>query len=84
MQEGSIVALYLDNNVSVDQDAFISVPDVTGLSVMEANRVLTSAGLYMTVEGSGIAAFQSPEAGVNVFPSQKVEVTFRLPDGEST
>ncbi|MBQ1258417.1 MAG: PASTA domain-containing protein [Clostridia bacterium] len=84
MQEGSIVAIYLDNDVINDQDAFISVPDVTGLSVMEANRILTSAGLSMTVEGSGIAAFQSPEAGENVFPSHKVEVTFCLPDGGNT
>lgn len=84
MQEGSIVALYMDNDVIMDRDAFITVPDVQGLSVMEANKVLASVGLTMTVEGSGIAAFQSPEAGENVFPSHKVNVTFCLPGGEST
>ena len=84
MQEGSIVAVYMDENVSIDQDAYITVPDVTGLSVVEANRVLTSMGLYMTMEGSGVAAFQSPEAGETVFPSQKVEVFFELPGGGST
>ena len=84
MQAGSIVAIYLDNDTELNQDAFITVPDVTGLSVIEANRILTSMGLYMTMEGSGIAAFQSPGAGETVFPSQKVEVFFELPGGENT
>lgn len=82
MQEGSIIAVYTDEEAKIDQDAFIAVPDVTGLSVMQANRVLTSYGLKMTVEGTGIAAFQSPGAGENVFPTAEVAVTFRLPGNE--
>ena len=82
MQEGSIIAVYTDEEAKIDQDAFIAVPDVTGLSVMQANRVLTSYGLKMTVEGTGIAAFQNPGAGENVFPTAEVAVTFRLPGNE--
>ncbi|MBQ4158477.1 MAG: PASTA domain-containing protein [Clostridia bacterium] len=82
MQEGSLIAVYTDEEAKIDQDAFIAVPDVTGLSVMQANRVLTSYGLKMTVEGTGIAAFQNPGAGENVFPTAEVAVTFRLPGNE--
>ena len=53
MAEGSLVMLYVDGAV-LDAD-WVEVPDVTGLSVTEANRLIRSYGLKMTVSGSGIA-----------------------------
>ena len=79
MQEGSIVVLYTNEKQNPDPDAFIEVPDVTGLSMQEANQVLLTMGLTMTVEGSGLACSQLPEAGERVFPTQNVEVRFELP-----
>lgn len=81
MQEGSIVVLYMDENTVYSSDAFIAVPDVTGMSVMEANSILSSMGLGMTVEGTGLAVLQSPNAGENTFPTANVHVTFALPGG---
>jgi len=77
MVAGSLVMLYVDG--AVHEGNFVSVPDVTGLSVAEANRLIRSHGLKMIVSGSGIAVSQSPIAGEEVLPTTIVEVTFEPP-----
>ena len=77
MAEGSLVMLYVDGAV-LDAD-WVEVPDVTGLSVTEANRLIRSYGLKMTVSGSGIAVSQSPAAGETVLPTATVDVLFEPP-----
>ena len=77
MAEGSLVMLYVDGAV-LDAD-WVEVPDVTGLSVTEANRLIRSYGLKMTVSGSGIAVSQSPAAGETVLPTGTVDVLFEPP-----
>lgn len=77
MPGGSLVMLYVDGSA---QDAgYIEVPDVAGLSVAEANRLIRSYGLKMTVSGSGIAVSQTPIAGEKALPTTIVEVTFEPP-----
>ena len=52
------------------------VPDVIGKSLIETNKVLTSSGLKLRVEGSGIAVEQVPEAGEKVDPGTEIRVKF--------
>lgn len=77
MAEGSLVMLYVDG-ATLDAD-WVETPDVTGLSVIEANRLIRSYGLKMTVSGSGIAVSQSPAAGEMVLPTATVDVLFEPP-----
>ncbi len=79
MAENSIVMLYADGEMISDSEAFIEVPDVKGLSITAANRLLASFNLNMRISGSGVAALQSPEAGEMVLPTATVTVTFRTP-----
>lgn len=52
---------------------------MTGLSVLEANRLLASYGLKMQVEGGGIARSQKPAANEEVYPTAVVTVEFSEP-----
>lgn len=77
MNAGGLVMLYVDG-AGADGEK-VRVPDVTGLPVMEANRLLLSFGLVMQVEGSGLAVGQSPAADDMVNPSSRVTVRFEPP-----
>ncbi len=82
MKENSIVMLYADGEVQMqDSGGFVEVPDVKGLSITAANRLLASSGLNMRISGGGVAAEQSPEAGELVLPTATVTVTFKAPSG---
>lgn len=64
------------------QYEYIEVPDVTGLSMIKANRLLRSQGLTMQISGSGLAVSQYPEAGTMLKKGEdgdslKVKVTFQ-------
>ena len=79
MTEKSIVMLYVDGNTEIAGAAEIEVPDVTGLSVGEANRLLMSYGFEMRISGSGVAISQTPRAGAMAAPGSRVAVSFRSP-----
>ena len=79
MNEGSLVMLYVDGANAAQADGQARVPDVTGLSVLEANKLIRSFGLEMRVEGSGLAVGQSPAADEQVLPSTVVTVVFEPP-----
>lgn len=79
MSEGSLMMLYVDKLTDLSNNSKVSVPDVTGLSVLEANRMLRSYGLKMQIEGGGLAVSQTPAAGEAVFPTATVCVTFEPP-----
>ncbi len=79
MNEKSIVMLYADGEVPADANAFVEVPDVSGLSISAANRLLASYGLNMRISGSGIAVRQTPEAGEMLSPTSTVTVCFEAP-----
>ena len=79
MTEGSLVMLYVEGEAEADENNRVAVPDVTGMSVAEANRLLRSCGLTMRIEGSGVAVSQSPEAHTRVTPTTSVTVTFEPP-----
>lgn len=79
MTEGSLVMLYVEGEAVADENNRVAVPNVTGMSVVEANRLLRSCGLTMRIEGSGVAVSQSPEADARVTPTTCVTVTFEPP-----
>lgn len=79
LAEGSLVMLYVDGRTAVEENAAVRVPDVTGLSVVEANKLLRSYGLEMQIEGGGVAVSQSPAAEEEVYPTAVVRVTFQSP-----
>ena len=77
MNAGALVMLYVDG--PAEGNGAVSVPDVTGMPVTEANRLLRAYGLELMVEGSGLAVSQSPAAGEQVNPTTRVAVRFEPP-----
>ena len=54
----------------------MDVPDLTGMSLVPANRALRAVGLSMKIDGSGICTGQNPKAGERVPAGTIVKVTF--------
>jgi stage V sporulation protein D (sporulation-specific penicillin-binding protein) len=79
MARNSLVMLYLKD--AQDDAQEVSVPDLTGLSILEANRLLTAYNLAMKADGSGVAVSQNPAAGAVVTPTTLVRVKFQAPGG---
>ena len=79
MAEGSLGMLYVEGETQTGENDRVAVPDVTGMSVAAANRLLRSCGLQMRVEGSGVAVSQSPAAHERVTPTTTVTVAFSPP-----
>ena len=78
MAKGSLVTLYLDQTPQQPQ-AQRTVPDLAGLSIAQANRLLQSYGLALEIQGSGVAVAQDPQPGAEVQAGDQVKVTFALP-----
>lgn len=79
MRAGDQVILYTyDVNAPAARD-MVCVPDVKGLSMVEASRTLRARGLEMVMSGSGLAVKQSPGAGTYAARDTKVEVWFEFP-----
>ena len=74
---GALVMLYVEG--AQPNDEAVAVPDVAGMPVTEANRLLKSYGLELTIEGSGLAVSQTPAAGEQVNPTTRVKVRFEPP-----
>ena len=79
MTEGSLVMLYVEGEAEAAENDRVCVPDVSGMSVSAANRLLRSCGLQMRVVGSGVAVSQSPAAHTRVTPTTTVTVAFEPP-----
>ena len=77
MNAGALVMLYVAGPTA--EETSVTVPDVTGMPVTEANRLLKSYGLELQIEGSGLAVNQSPAAGTTVNPTTRVTVRFKPP-----
>lgn len=75
--EGSLVMLYVEGTEAFS--TLRAVPDVTGLSIAEAGRLLASYGLILTMEGSGVAVSQSPLPDAQASPGTRVLVRFDTP-----
>ncbi len=78
---GSQVMLYTQQGEVLTPMELVRVPDIVGLSMAEAGRLLRMRTLEMEITGSGLAFSQSPAAGEYVAPGKKVTVQFQMPGG---
>lgn len=78
VNSGSQVLLYLENEYEQDVTD-VQVPDVSGKSIVEAARQLSSCALRLNISGSGLAVAQSPSAGERVPVGAEITVEFELP-----
>lgn len=75
----STVLLYTDDSMPTDQ---VVVPNLLGMTVAEANKAVSNAGLYMQAKGTDstashvIASTQDIDAGVAVNRGTMITVTF--------
>ena len=76
---GSKVMLYTFEREPIQPMDLVSVPNVKGLSMVEAGRQLRARGLEMEIAGSGLATRQEPAANTFAPPGSRVKVTFELP-----
>ena len=79
MPAGSRMMLYTYEEAPIQTMDLVSVPDVKGLSMVEAARQLRARGLEMEIAGSGLAVKQEPGAGSYAALGSTVKVTFELP-----
>jgi stage V sporulation protein D (sporulation-specific penicillin-binding protein) len=77
MSAGALVMLYVAGPAANGES--VQVPDVVGMPVTEANRLIKSYGLEMEIDGCGLAVSQSPVAGTTVNPTTHVAVRFQPP-----
>lgn len=57
----------------------VEVPDVNKKSIREANNILTTAGLKLAIEGTGLAVSQQPAPGTMVEEDTTITVRFEAP-----
>ncbi len=79
MPAGASVMLYTYLDAPLKVMDLATVPDVKGLSMVEAGRQLRARGFDMLIEGSGVAVRQEPAAGKYAPLGDKVTVYFELP-----
>lgn len=76
---GGQVMLYTAEQQTVTPDIMVCVPDVIGLSVVEASRALRARGFELEISGSGVAVRQSPAYGAYAVQGSTVKVSFAMP-----
>lgn len=74
ISENSVIILYTGN---AQQESTVSMPNILGMTVEEATRVLNGAGLNIKVVGDGKAVKQAFAEGEKVGKGTVVEVEFR-------
>ena len=79
LQAGGRVMLYTYTDAPMQAMDLVSVPDIRGLSIVEAGRQLRARGLEMEISGTGLAVRQVPAAGGYAALGDTVKVTFQLP-----
>lgn len=79
MNAGALVMLYVAGPAAGAEEGSVTVPDLTGMPVTEANRLARSYGLELQIEGSGLAVSQSPAAGTVVNPTTRIAARFQPP-----
>jgi len=81
MNAGGRVMLYTYEASPLEAVDLVTVPDVRGMSMVEAGRAVRARGFEMEVSGSGLAVRQEPAAGSFARLGSTVKVLFELPQG---
>ena len=74
--DGRTVLVLETGTSQSDQSNQVTVPDLSGMNVQEANEVLTGLKLKLKIKGSGFAKTQNPKAGTQVNRQTEITVTF--------
>ena len=77
--QGFQVMLYLGSEEPPQTDTYVCVPDLKGMTIVNANRTLRARELNLYIEGSGLAVSQKPAAGEFVAPGEQISVVFKAP-----
>lgn len=81
LDKGTTVQLYMENkNVTQDMEGKVVVPDLDGMSIIDAAGILEECNLNLSMQGQGIVTYQSPVAGEIVDEGTKVMVEFSEPE----
>jgi stage V sporulation protein D (sporulation-specific penicillin-binding protein) len=72
-ETGSTIVLQIS---AADADS-VNVPDMKGMTVQQANNVLSALGLQLNIKGGGIAVSQSIEPNTGIAKGTKVTVEFK-------
>jgi len=78
MLKGNTVVLYTKMPDSIETTQQIPVPELTGKTREEINRIAENVNLNFEIIGEGIAMYQVPEPGVMVKAGSKVTVNLEL------
>lgn len=78
--QGGQVMLYTYTQDMAQAEDLVCVPDVSGLSVVQAASLLRQRGLETEISGDGYAVRQNPAANDFAAPGTVVTVTFELPN----
>ncbi len=81
VDKGTAVLLYMSVKSDIDMEDKVVVPDLKGLTLMEAAQLLDQYQLELSIQGEGVAKHQSPEAGSIVDKGSLVLVEFSLSGG---
>ena len=80
--KGTTVLLYMDEKtLEQDMTGKVVVPDLLGLSVINATKVLKDFDLRIEIHGQGIATYQMPAAGAVIDEGSSIKVEFTSPAG---
>ncbi len=75
--KGSVVLLSMDTeHEETDMAGMLIVPDLTGLSIMQASVELADYDLKLVINGRGTAVSQDTQAGTAVEEGSSITVTF--------
>jgi len=81
IEKHSNVVILLENEDDQNQDMLVVVPDLYGLSAIEANNLLVENHLQLKILGSGnTVVSQSPAAGETAYFGDVITVTFEYVD----
>ncbi|SCX88899.1 stage V sporulation protein D [Alkaliphilus peptidifermentans] len=74
VQENSTILLYTKDSAN---DAVVLMPNLTGKTIGEVNRIANALGLRLKISGSGVVASQYPEANEEIPQGTIISVDFK-------
>nr|WP_192930110.1 stage V sporulation protein D [Alkaliphilus pronyensis] len=74
VQENSTVLLYTKDDIG---DAVVFMPNLSGKTIGEVNRIANALGLRLKISGSGVVTSQYPEANEEVQQGTIISVEFK-------
>lgn len=81
VDEGTTVLLYMEEKNNPDNnEGMVVVPDLKGLTIMQAGQKLEDCKLQLGIQGEGVAVYQSPAPDTLVPEGTKIMVEFKKPN----